>query len=69
LIGYTPSYWIVKNQWGTKWGENGYIRISRNSAANCQIGTSAHLMHEGILGLNSLWMTILVAIFVFLGMY
>ncbi len=21
LVGYTPSYWIVKNQWGTKWGE------------------------------------------------
>lgn len=20
LVGYTPNYWIVKNQWGSKWG-------------------------------------------------
>jgi hypothetical protein len=30
LIGYTPDYWIIKNQWGTDWGEEGFIRITRN---------------------------------------
>lgn len=39
ITGYTSDAWIIKNSWGTGWGENGYIRVSRNSAVNCKIGT------------------------------
>jgi len=29
IVGYTPTYWIVKNQWGTGFGMNGYIYLAR----------------------------------------
>lgn len=39
LVGYTSSYWIVKNSWGTNWGIGGYIYVTRNRSYNCGIGT------------------------------
>lgn len=46
LIGYTPDYWIVKNQWGTDWGESGYIRVTRRTTNNCKIGSAAHVLYS-----------------------
>jgi len=31
------DYWLVKNSWGSSWGEDGYIKIERSSADLCGV--------------------------------
>lgn len=40
MVGYGTDeqygdYWLIRNSWGTHFGENGYIRLKREPEAIC----------------------------------
>ena len=60
LVGYTSSYWIVKNNRGENWGESGFMRIvkSRTDSRNCGIGNGVYRMignSNGVILPDGVW--------------
>merc|ERR1711915_446796 len=39
-VGYTPTFVLVKNSWGSRWGDNGFVKFTRGYA-NCGLFRSS----------------------------
>lgn len=41
-VGYTSTYFRIKNQWGTAWGDNGFINLKRNGGRSACSVVNTH---------------------------
>ncbi|CAH1987104.1 unnamed protein product [Acanthoscelides obtectus] len=39
VVAYSEDYWLIKNSWGTTWGEQGYLRLKRNDGNTCGVAS------------------------------
>jgi len=41
LVASFSDYWVIKNSWGSDWGEEGFIKLSKEASHNCGVTQAA----------------------------
>ena len=47
LVGFSSLYWILRNSWGTGWGEDGFMRMRRSVSQRCGLLTASIAITAG----------------------
>ena len=40
LVGYSADYWLIRNSWGSSWGDFGFMKVSRSKDSTFATDTS-----------------------------
>merc|ERR1719232_135925 len=56
VVGYDPGFWMVKNSWGSGWGEGGYVRMAREKPSICKIAN--YVMYPKLEKIENPWIKV-----------